>query len=75
MGRHHVRLPTTGVKRLHHPVVGDLDLLFEWVCCIELSQVIFAGRFAVGTALGAPRPVCRDLISTCWRSIPKGFRQ
>jgi hypothetical protein len=37
------------------------------VCSIELSQVIFAGRFAVGTALGAPRPVRRDLVSTGWR--------
>jgi transcriptional regulator with XRE-family HTH domain len=26
---HHVRIHTTGVKRLHHPVVGDLDLPFE----------------------------------------------
>jgi transcriptional regulator with XRE-family HTH domain len=24
-----VRLPGTGVKRLHHPVVGDLDLMYE----------------------------------------------
>jgi len=28
-GAHHVRVHTTGVKRLHHPVVGDLDLPFE----------------------------------------------
>jgi hypothetical protein len=28
-GAHHVRIHTTGVKRLHHPVVGDLDLPFE----------------------------------------------
>jgi transcriptional regulator with XRE-family HTH domain len=26
---HDVRIHTTGVKRLHHPVVGDLDLPFE----------------------------------------------
>ncbi len=26
---HHVRIHTTGVKLLHHPVVGDLDLPFE----------------------------------------------
>jgi transcriptional regulator with XRE-family HTH domain len=26
---HHVRIHTTGVKRLHHPVVGDLELAFE----------------------------------------------
>jgi hypothetical protein len=26
---HDVRIHTTGVKRLHHPVVGDLDLAFE----------------------------------------------
>ena len=26
---HNVRIHTTGVKRLHHPVVGDLDLPFE----------------------------------------------
>jgi hypothetical protein len=24
-----VRIHTTGVKRLHHPLVGDLDLPFE----------------------------------------------
>ena len=28
-GAHHVRIHATGVKRLHHPVVGDLDLSFE----------------------------------------------
>ena len=27
--RHDVRLHLTGTKRIHHPVVGDLDLLFE----------------------------------------------
>jgi MmyB-like transcription regulator ligand binding domain len=26
---HDVRIHTTGVKLLHHPVVGDLDLAFE----------------------------------------------
>jgi hypothetical protein len=26
---HDVRIHTTGVKKLHHPVVGDLDLPFE----------------------------------------------
>jgi transcriptional regulator with XRE-family HTH domain len=26
---HHVRIHTTGVKLIHHPVVGDLDLPFE----------------------------------------------
>jgi MmyB-like transcription regulator ligand binding domain len=26
---HDVRLHRTGVKRLHHPVVGDLDLSYE----------------------------------------------
>jgi hypothetical protein len=26
---HDVRIHTTGVKRLHHPVVGDLELAFE----------------------------------------------
>jgi transcriptional regulator with XRE-family HTH domain len=26
---HHVRIHTTGTKRFHHPVVGDLELAFE----------------------------------------------
>ncbi|HEV8423664.1 MAG TPA: helix-turn-helix transcriptional regulator, partial [Actinomycetes bacterium] len=26
---HHVRIHTSGLKRLHHPVVGDLELAFE----------------------------------------------
>jgi transcriptional regulator with XRE-family HTH domain len=26
---HHVRIHTTGIKLLHHPVVGDLELAFE----------------------------------------------
>jgi hypothetical protein len=26
---HHVRIHTSGIKRLHHPVVGDLELAFE----------------------------------------------
>lgn len=29
MGRHDVRIHDTGVKKLHHPVVGDLDMPFE----------------------------------------------
>jgi hypothetical protein len=41
-----------------HPVYG--------VCCIERSQVIFAGRFAVVTAAGAPAPVRCGLVSTGW---------
>jgi transcriptional regulator with XRE-family HTH domain len=28
-GRHDVRRHATGVKHFHHPIVGDLDLLFE----------------------------------------------
>ena len=28
-GRHDVRLHLTGTKRIHHPVVGQLDLRFE----------------------------------------------
>jgi len=28
-GAHNVRIHTSGVKRLHHPVVGDLELAFE----------------------------------------------
>jgi hypothetical protein len=28
-GAHNVRIHTTGIKLLHHPVVGDLDLPFE----------------------------------------------
>ncbi|MFD0583389.1 MmyB family transcriptional regulator [Dactylosporangium darangshiense] len=27
--RHDVRIHTTGVKRLHHPIVGDLELPYE----------------------------------------------
>jgi lactoylglutathione lyase len=46
---------------------GDRNQRFRGVCCIERSQVIFTGRFAVGTALDAPRPVLRDLVSTGWR--------
>jgi MmyB-like transcription regulator ligand binding domain len=26
---HHVRIHTSGIKRFHHPVVGDLELAFE----------------------------------------------
>jgi hypothetical protein len=29
MGRPHARIHTTGVKLIHHPVVGDLELPFE----------------------------------------------
>ena len=28
-GAHNVRIHATGVKRFHHPVVGDLELAFE----------------------------------------------
>ncbi|HZO69114.1 MAG TPA: hypothetical protein VFB74_29340, partial [Kribbellaceae bacterium] len=26
---HNVRIHTTGIKRFHHPIVGDLELSFE----------------------------------------------
>ena len=29
MGSHNVRIHATGAKLIHHPVVGDIDLLFE----------------------------------------------
>jgi transcriptional regulator with XRE-family HTH domain len=32
---HHVRQHRTGIKRLHHPIVGDLDLTYE---ALELTE-------------------------------------
>jgi len=39
---HNVRIHTTGVKLIHHPVVGDLELAFEsFPLAADPSQSLF----------------------------------
>jgi hypothetical protein len=42
--------------------------------CTERSQVIFAGRFAVGTLPSAPWPARRELVGTAGRGYSEGSR-
>ncbi|WP_460579595.1 MmyB family transcriptional regulator [Humibacter ginsengisoli] len=57
---HNVRYHRTGVKRLHHPIVGDLELTYE---ALELPAD--AGlTMSTYTAEPGRRPPMR---SCCWR--------
>jgi MmyB-like transcription regulator ligand binding domain/Helix-turn-helix domain len=52
---HHVRIHTTGVKLIHHPVVGDLDLPFEsFPLAADPSQSLLTYT-AIPPSLGRPR--------------------
>jgi hypothetical protein len=53
--------------QVHHVDRSRQETEYQGVCCIEQLQVIFAGRFAAGTALRAPRPILWKLVSTGWR--------
>ena len=55
---HNVRIHTTGVKLLHHPVVGDLDLPFETFPLARRPQPVppHLHRRARLTLAGRPEP-------------------
>jgi hypothetical protein len=51
MAAHDVRLHRTGVKHLHHPVVGDLELTYEGMeLPADPGLMLFAYTAAPGTS-------------------------
>ena len=68
---HHVRIHTTGVKLLHHPVVGDLDLPFEsFPLAADPSQSLL-------TYTAEPDSPSRDALNllASWAASSRGFEQ
>ena len=58
---HDVRLHRSGVKRLHHPLVGDLDLAYESMALIT-DQGLQLNAYSA--ALGSPDQDALDLIAS-----------
>jgi transcriptional regulator with XRE-family HTH domain len=68
---HDVRTHTTGVKRLHHPVVGDLDLPFEsFPLAADPSQSLL-------TYTAEPRSPSQDALNllASWAATTDDFEQ
>jgi len=68
---HNVRIHTTGVKLLHHPIVGDLDLPFEsFALAADPSQSIL-----IYTAEpGSPSQDALNLLAS-WAASPDDVKQ
>jgi len=64
---HDVRIHTTGVKLLHHPVVGDLDLPFE---SFPLASEPSQGLLAYTPEPGSPSRDAVDLLAS-WAATTK----
>ncbi len=64
---HDVRLHRTGAKRLHHPVVGDLDLHYEG---LELPADPGQMLFVYTAEPGSPSQHALDLLAT-WATAPR----
>jgi transcriptional regulator with XRE-family HTH domain len=61
---HHVRIHTSGVKRLHHPVVGDLELAFEsFPLAADPGQSLLTYTAESGSPSQEP--------SACWPAGPR----
>lgn len=58
---HDIRLHRTGFKRLHHPVVGDLDLNYE---AMELPSDNGLTLFAYTVEPGSPSEQALDLLAS-----------
>jgi hypothetical protein len=56
-----VGLPATGIKRLHHPIVGDLELTYE---TMELSADRDLTMFAYTAEPGSTSAQNLDLLAT-----------
>jgi transcription regulator MmyB-like protein/helix-turn-helix protein len=68
---HNVRIHTTGVKLLHHPVVGDLDLPFEsFPLAADLSQSLL-------TYTAEPDSPSQDALNllASWAATTDDFEQ
>lgn len=66
---HNVRFHDAGTKRLHHPIVGDLELTYE---AMELSAdtglVMFAYTAEPGTKIRASTSTAGKLVSNARRA-------
>src|SRR2546423_4632023 len=60
-GAHNVRFHDTGVKRIHHPVVGDLELTYE---TMELSGDTGLTMFAFTAETGSKSEEALNLLSS-----------
>ena len=68
---HNVRIHTTGVKLLHHPVVGDLDLPFEsFPLAADPSQSLLTYT----AEPGSPSHDALNLLAS-WAATTDGFTQ
>jgi hypothetical protein len=63
---HNVRLHRTGVKRLHHPVVGDLSLAYE---SLELTTDPGLRLNAYTAEAGTPAQEALNLLAS-WTATP-----
>lgn len=64
---HNVRFDDTGVKRLHHPIVGDLDLTYE---AMELSADAGLTEFAYTAEAGSKSEEALNLLGS-WAATDK----
>jgi transcriptional regulator with XRE-family HTH domain len=64
--RHDVRFHDTGIKRLHHPVVGDLELSYE---TLELTADAGLMLFAYTAEPGSRSEQALDLLAS-WAATP-----
>jgi transcriptional regulator with XRE-family HTH domain len=70
-GAHNVRFHRTGTKRLHHPIVGDLELSYETLT-IDADEGL---RMALYTAeAGSPSQQALDLLAS-WTATPRVEQQ
>jgi hypothetical protein len=66
-----VRFHRTGTKRLHHPIVGDLELNYETLT-IDADEGL---RMALYTAdAGSPSQQALDLLAS-WTATPRVEQQ
>ncbi len=65
---HNVRFHDTGVKRVHHPVVGDLELTYE---AMELSADAGLTMFAYTAEPGSASEEALKLLES-WAATPLG---
>lgn len=67
---HHVKLHRTGIKRFHHPVVGELILDFEM---LDLPGDIGQKMLLYSAEPGSPSRERLDLLAS-WAATPTGER-
>jgi transcriptional regulator with XRE-family HTH domain len=68
---HDVRIHTTGVKRFHHPVVGDLELAFE---SFPLAADPTQSLLTYTAEPGSPSQDALNLLAS-WAATTDGFGQ